>query len=139
MPCRELLLTDEVRERAAELSARHGTEPAITGSVTDMLAKIAEGIAVDGMEALLPVLRPGEHVLLTDQLAQRTPVLLCDPEKVRTRAADLIKTGSEFLEASWSVAALGTDAPVDVAQFGGSGFAELDDVRAAAARGGHPW
>lgn len=138
--CRELLLTDDVRKRAAELAARHRTtEPAITGSVTDMLAKIGEGIAVDGMEALLPVLRPGEHVLLTDQLAERTPVLLCDPEKVRTRAADLIKTGSEFLEASWSVAALGTDAPVDVAQFGGSGFAELDDVRAAAARAGHPW
>ncbi|WP_169926093.1 transcription-repair coupling factor [Mycobacterium arosiense] len=138
--CRELLLTEDVRRRAAELAARHRTtEPAITGSVTDMLAKIGEGIAVDGMEALLPVLRPGEHVLLTDQLAQGTPVLLCDPEKVRTRAADLIKTGSEFLEASWSVAALGTDAPVDVAQFGGSGFAELEDVRAAAARAGHPW
>ncbi|OBH06437.1 transcription-repair coupling factor [Mycobacterium sp. E1747] len=138
--CRELLLTDEVRERAAALAARHsGTEPAITGSVTDMLAKLAEGIAVDGMEALLPVLRPGDHVLLTDQLAEGTPVLVCDPEKVRTRAADLIKTGSEFLEASWSVAALGTDAPVDVAQFGGSGFAELDDVHAAAAKSGHPW
>lgn len=140
VPCRELLLTEEVRQRAAELSARHpATEPAITGSVTDMLAKLAEGIAVDGMEALLPVLRPGEHVLLTDQLAQGTPILLCDPEKIRTRAADLIKTGSEFLEASWSAAAMGTDAPVDVAQFGGSGFAELDDVRAAAAKGGHPW
>jgi transcription-repair coupling factor (superfamily II helicase) len=140
LACRELLLTDDVRERAAQLAARHSTtEPAITGSVTDMLAKLAEGIATDGMEALLPVLRPDEHVLLTDQLAQRTPVLLCDPEKVRTRAADLIKTGREFLEASWSVAALGTDAPVDVSQFGGSGFAELDDVRAAAARSGHPW
>ncbi|OBH12838.1 transcription-repair coupling factor [Mycobacterium sp. E1715] len=140
VPCRELLLTDEVRERAAALAARHsGAEPAITGSVTDMLAKLGEGIAVDGMEALLPVLRPGEHVLLTDQLAEGTPVLVCDPEKVRTRAADLIKTGSEFLEASWSVAALGTDAPVDVAQFGGSGFAELDDVHAAAANSGHPW
>ncbi len=140
VPCRELLLTDDVRERAAALAARHsGPEPAITGSVTDMLAKLGEGIAVDGMEALLPVLRPGEHVLLTDQLAGGTPVLVCDPEKVRTRAADLIKTGSEFLEASWSVAALGTDAPVDVAQFGGSGFAELDDVRAAAARADHPW
>ena len=34
---------------------------------------------------------------------------------------------------------MGTDAPIDVAQFGGSGFAELDDVRAAAAKGGHPW
>ncbi|OBI23334.1 transcription-repair coupling factor [Mycobacterium sp. E2327] len=138
--CRELLLTDAVRERAAALAARHsGAEPAITGSVTDMLAKLGEGITVDGMEALLPVLRPGEHVLLTDQLAEGTPVLVCDPEKVRTRAADLIKTGSEFLEASWSVAALGTDAPVDLEQFGGSGFTELDDVRAAAARSGHPW
>jgi transcription-repair coupling factor (superfamily II helicase) len=138
--CRELLLTDEVRERAAQLAARHpAAEPAITGSVADMLARIAEGIPVDGMEALLPVLRPGEHALLADQLAQGTPVLLCDPEKVRTRATDLIKTGSEFLEASWSVAALGTDAPVDVTQFGGSGFTELDEVRAAAVGSGHPW
>lgn len=140
--CRELLLTEEVRRRAAELSAAHpATEPAIAGGVTDMLAKLAEGIAVDGMEALLPVLHPAEDgapVLLTDQLAPGTPILLCDPEKIRTRAADLIKTGSEFLEASWSAAAMGTDAPLDVAQFGGSGFAELDDVRAAAA-GAHPW
>ena len=107
-----------------------------------MLAKLAEGIPVDGMEALLPVLRPDDHVLLIDQLAKGTPVLLCDPEKVRSRAADLIKTGREFLEASWSVAALGGDgdqAPVDVEQLGGSGFAELGDVQAAAARSGRPW
>jgi transcription-repair coupling factor (superfamily II helicase) len=143
VPCRELLLTEDVRERAAQLSARHPAgENAITGSVTDMLAKLAEGIPVDGMEALLSVLHPtedGAHALLTDQLADGTPVLVCDPEKVRSRAADLIKTGREFLEASWSVAAMGSDAPVDVEQMGGSGFAELDDVRAAAARGGHPW
>jgi transcription-repair coupling factor (superfamily II helicase) len=141
--CRELLLTDEVRARAAQLAARHPAgQGAITGSLTDMLAKLAEGIPVDGMEALLPVLRPHDHVLLTDQLVDGTPVLLCDPEKVRTRAADLIKTGREFLEASWSVAALGSDenqAPVDVGQLGESGFAELGDVQAAAVRSGHPW
>lgn len=141
--CRELLVTADVRERAAALAAQHsaGAET-VTGSVTDMLAKLAEGIAVDGMEALLSVLHPaedGRHSLLTDQLAAGTPVLVCDPEKVRTRAADLIKTGREFLEASWSVAALGTDAPIDVEQLGGSGFAELDEVQAAAARSGHPW
>lgn len=138
--CRELLLTDDVRARAAELVAQHPTgEAAITGSVSDMLAKLSEGIPVDGMEALLPVLRPDDHALLVEQLADGTPVLLCDPEKVRTRAADLIKTGREFLEASWSVAAMGTDAPVDVEQLGGSGFAELDEVQAAADRTGHPW
>jgi transcription-repair coupling factor (superfamily II helicase) len=142
--CRELLLTEDVRARAAELVAhsaaqRPTAEAATSGSVTDMLAKLAEGIPVDGMEALLPVLRPDDHALLVEQLAEGTPVLVCDPEKVRTRAADLIKTGSEFLEASWSVAAMGSNAPVDVAELGGSGFAELDDVRAAAARTGHPW
>jgi transcription-repair coupling factor (superfamily II helicase) len=146
--CRELLLTDDVRARAAQLAAAQAAgqsagrteEEAITGSVTDMLAKLAEGIPVDGMEALLPVLRPGDHMLLTDQLASGTPVLVCDPEKVRTRAADLIKTGREFLEASWSVAAMGGNpAPVDVEQLGGSGFVELDEVHAAAHRSGHPW
>jgi transcription-repair coupling factor (superfamily II helicase) len=138
--CRELLLTDEVRARAAEL-AGHQPQPehGVGGGVGDMLAKLAEGIPVDGMEALLPVLRPDDLALLTDQLADGTPVLVCDPEKVRTRAADLIKTGREFLEASWSVAAVGGDSPIDVEQLGGSGFRELDEVRAAARQAGHPW
>ncbi|HXY66205.1 MAG TPA: transcription-repair coupling factor [Mycobacterium sp.] len=138
--CRELLLTDQVRARAAELAGQQPRpEHGVTGSVADMLAKLAEGIPVDGMEALLPVLRPDDLSLLTNQLADGTPVLVCDPEKVRTRAADLIKTGQEFLEASWSVAALGGDSPIDVEQLGGSGFRELDEVSAATRRSGHPW
>ncbi len=141
--CRELLLTEEVRARAAELAGQQPPpEHGVTGSVADMLAKLAEGIPVDGMEALLPVLWPAENgalSLLTNQLADGTPVLVCDPEKVRTRAADLIKTGREFLEASWSVAALGGDSPIDVEQLGGSGFRELDEVRAATRQAGHPW
>ncbi|MDT5321713.1 MAG: hypothetical protein QOD88_4235, partial [Mycobacterium sp.] len=114
-------------------------ERGVTGRVGDMLARLAEGIPVDGMEALLPVLRPEDVALLTDQLADGTPVLVCDPEKVRTRAADLIKTGREFLEASWSVAAVGGDSPIDVEQLGGSGFRELDEVQIAARQTGHPW
>ncbi len=140
MPCRELLLTEDVRERAAQLAESSPlTDNTVAGSVGDMLAKLSEGIPVDGMEALLPVLCPGDPALLVDQLAEDTPVLVCDPEKVRTRAADLIKTGREFLEASWSVAAIGGDAPVDVERLGGSGFRELDDVRAAAKANGTPW
>ncbi|CAJ1494770.1 transcription-repair coupling factor [[Mycobacterium] kokjensenii] len=140
VPCRELLLTDEVRARAAELARdQPQTDNAVTGTVGDMLAKLAEGIPVDGMEALGPVLRPGPQALLTDQLAPGTPVLLCDPEKVRARAADLIKTGREFLEASWSVAAIGGEAPIDIEQLGGSGFRELAAVREAAQAAGHPW
>jgi transcription-repair coupling factor (superfamily II helicase) len=104
-----------------------------------MLAKLAEGIPVDGMEALAPVLHPERLGLLVDHLPAGTPLLVCDPEKVRTRAADLIRTGREFLEASWSVAAIGGDAPIDVEQLGGSGFRELDEVRDAANATGHPW
>ena len=141
VPCRELLLDDDVRSRARELAARapRGSDTRVTGSVSDMLAKLAEGIPVDGMEALQPVLSPQRLGLLTDHLPDGTPVLVCDPEKVRTRAADLIATGREFLEASWSVAAVGGDAPIDVGQLGGSGFRELDDVRDAARAGGHRW
>jgi transcription-repair coupling factor (superfamily II helicase) len=138
--CRELLLTDEVRARAAELAGQQPQpERGVTGGVGDMLARLAEGIPVDGMEALLPVLRPDDVALLTDQLADGTPVLVCDPEKVRTRAADLIKTGREFLEASWSVAAVGGDSPIDVERLGGSGFRELDEVQIAGRQTGHPW
>ena len=140
VPCRELLLTDEVRSRAAQLgkgAPREGDR--ISGSVGEMLAKLAEGIPVDGMEALAPVLRSEPLGSLVDHLPAGTPLLVCDPEKVRTRAGDLIKTGREFLEASWSVAAIGGEAPIDVEALGGSGFSELDEVRAAAIAGGHPW
>ncbi|MCZ8377682.1 transcription-repair coupling factor [Mycobacterium sp. CPCC 205372] len=140
VPCRELLMTADVRDRAAKLAADHPRlENAVPGGVPDMLAKLAEGIPVDGMEALLPVLRPGELSTLADHLPAGTPVLVCDPEKVRTRAADLIKTGREFLEASWSTAAVGGDAPIDLEELGASGFLNLEDVAAGAQAGGHPW
>ncbi|BDE00735.1 transcription-repair-coupling factor [Mycolicibacterium fortuitum subsp. fortuitum] len=140
VPCRELLMTAEVRERAAALAAEHPThENSVPGSVPDMLAKLAEGIPVDGMEALLPLLHPVQPTTLTHHLPEGAPVLLCDPEKVRTRAADLIKTGQEFLEASWSTAAVGGDAPIDIEALGASGFVPFDQAREDAVAGGHPW
>ena len=77
-PCRELLLTDEVRERAAAL-AEH------TPSWASCSNKIAEGIAVEGMESLAPVLVDDMELLL-DVLPGRRHVVVCDPERVRTRA-----------------------------------------------------
>jgi transcription-repair coupling factor (superfamily II helicase) len=140
VPCREVLLTDDVRIRAFELAAEHPVlENSVSGSVPDMLAKLSEGIPVDGMEALLPLLRPTDLTTLTTHLPSGTPVLICDPEKVRTRAADLIKTGREFLEASWSTAAVGGDAPIDLEAMGASGFIALDDARTAARDGGPHW
>ena len=141
--CREFLLNDVVRERAAALAANTPVRDGPIGSVGDMLAKLASGIPVDGMEALMPVLGAAELTPLTSHLPAGTPLLVCDPEKVRTRAADLIKTGQEFLEAAWSTAALGSGedsiAPIDLTSLGASGFLDLDDVHAAAVAAGHPW
>ena len=71
-----------------------------------MLDKIAQGHAVDGMEALSPALVDGME-LLVELLPAGTHVLVCDPELVRGRAIDLVKTSEEFLQASWAAAAGG--------------------------------
>ncbi|MEU8896401.1 transcription-repair coupling factor [Nocardia sp. NPDC048505] len=136
-PCRELLLTEAVRERAAAVARDNPADAALV----EMLDKLAEGIPVEGMEALLPVLQPGELRLLTEVLAPDTHLLLCDPEKVRTRAADLVRTGEEFLEASWTAASFGGAAPLgghglDLAA---SGYRSLADIHASADQHGLPW
>ncbi|MDN5771360.1 MAG: transcription-repair coupling factor, partial [Microlunatus sp.] len=127
-PCRELLLTDDVRTRAFELSQRHP-------ELVDLLDRIAQGHAVDGMEALSPVLVEGME-LLVDVLPADTHVLVCDPELVRGRAIELVKTSEEFLQASWAAAAGGGQAPIDL---GASSYQPLADVRAAAIARGMAW
>ena len=64
-PCREILLTDAVRARAAELV------PQLPGAV-DMLDKLASGIAVEGMESLAPALVES-MVPVLDLVARRQP------------------------------------------------------------------
>ncbi|RBY89591.1 transcription-repair coupling factor [Blastococcus sp. TF02A-30] len=129
-PCRELLLTEEVRARAAALAVEHP-------GLIEVLGKLAEGIAVEGMESLTPALIGDEAMqLLTDLLPAGTHVLVCDPERVRTRAADLVRTAEEFLAASWATAAEAGEAPLDL---GASSFRDLADVEAAARGRGLPW
>ncbi len=127
-PCRELLLTPQVRARARELARLHP-------ELLDMLDKIADGIPVDGMEALAPVLSD-EMVLMLDDLPAGTHVLVCDPERVRARAAELVRTSHEFLEASWSTAAVGGSAPIDL---GAAAYRSIAQVRQRAAEIGLPW
>ncbi|MET8527234.1 transcription-repair coupling factor [Micromonospora sp. NPDC005172] len=129
-PCRELLLTPEVRERAAALAEQHP-------ELAEILDKLAEGIPVEGMESLAPVLvGPDSLELLLDAMPAGTHVLLCDPERIRTRAHDLVRTSEEFLQASWAAAAVGGQAPVDV---GAAAFRTLAEVRATAGALGQPW
>ncbi|MEU9846181.1 transcription-repair coupling factor [Streptomyces sp. NPDC047985] len=127
-PCRELLLTDEVRERAAALAESHP-------ELGELLGKIAEGIAVEGMESLAPVLVDDMELLL-DVLPAGAMALVCDPERVRTRAADLVATSQEFLQASWAATAGGGEAPIDV---GAASLWGIADVRDRARELGMMW
>jgi transcription-repair coupling factor (superfamily II helicase) len=127
-PCRELLLTPAVRARAKELADTH---PALA----DILGKLAEGIAVEGMEAFAPVLA-GRMDLLIDYVPPGGIVLACDPERIRARAEELVRTSQEFLEASWANAAAGGEAPIDL---GPSAFQPIARIRAAAAALNLPW
>jgi transcription-repair coupling factor (superfamily II helicase) len=135
-PCRELLLTDAVRAAAADLVAK-----APPGPVAQLLEKVASGIPAEGMESLIPVLAGRELALLTDAMPAGTHVLLADPERIRTRAADLVRTGQEFLEASWMVAAGGGAAPVDVAalDLSASAYRDLGEVAEHARSTGLAW
>ncbi len=132
-PCRELLLTPAVRARAAALAAEHP-------ELAEMCTKLAEGIAVEGMEALSPVLAQGMETVL-DVLARATDqhppmVLLADPELVRTRAHDLVATSDEFLAASWHNAAAGNATPIDL---GAATYRTMEQVREIADGLGMPW
>ncbi|MFT3874344.1 MAG: transcription-repair coupling factor [Nocardioides sp.] len=127
-PCRELLLTDEVRRRAADLGERHP-------QLVELTDKIAAGIAVEGMESLAPVL-VDRMELLVDVMPADTAVVVLDPERVRTRSHDLVATSEEFLGASWAAAAGGGQAPIDL---GAASYRSLGDVRAHTIGSGRPW
>ena len=81
-PTRELLPTDEVRERAAELLRAQpwGRE---------QWERLAEGQVFDGMESWLPWLAEREH-LLPDLLPDTALALLVEPKRMRDRAQELL-------------------------------------------------
>ena len=127
-PCRELLLNDDVRARAKALITDFP-------GLTDMLDRISEGIPVEGMEALAPVL-VDRMTLLLDELPAGAHIVVCDPERVRTRATELVRTSQEFLEASWSSAAVGGAVPIDL---GAAAYKTLGEIRSDAENLGLPW
>ncbi|WP_307859047.1 transcription-repair coupling factor [Desertivibrio insolitus] len=120
-PSRELLLSENVRQRAREMQHEFP-------SLAQMLAKISEGIPVDGMESLAPALAD-RLVPLTHYLPADAAVAVFSPERVSTRAASLAETNREFLSAAWNAATAGAEAPIDLAS---GEFMTLGDLHAAA-------
>jgi transcription-repair coupling factor (superfamily II helicase) len=94
--CREVVLTEEVRERARLLSAD-------APFARDNFARIADGELFDGMESWLPWLSPEEH-LFTDLLDDRARVVLVEPRRLRDRAGELLDEEvalAESLATTW--------------------------------------
>jgi transcription-repair coupling factor (superfamily II helicase) len=121
LPCRELLIDAEVKERSLQLRSSYP-------EILEMLNKISQGNYVDGMESLIAVLKPKMCQLL-DLLPSGFEVLVLEEERVRNRTLDLIRTSDEFLEAAWSnVAHGGENAPLrEELQRGG--YLHLADVK----------
>lgn len=90
-PARELIPTDEVRDRAAGLV---GTEP----WGREQWERLAEGTLFDGMESWLPWLVPSER-LLTDLLPATAKVVLVEPRRMRDRANDLLAEEDDLAKA----------------------------------------
>lgn len=125
-PARELLLTEEVRDRARVLLPRFS-------ALSTLLEKVSHGIAVEGMESLLPQLLP--HLQpLTALLPDDATVITIAPERVAGRAVSLAETNREFLEAAWAAATAGAEAPVPTDNHGMLTMLELRE-----AAGGRPW
>jgi len=127
-PCRELLLTPDVRSRARQLADEWP-------GLSDVLGKVADGITVEGMEAFAPVLADRME-LLSDHVPAGGCVVACDPERIRARATELVRTSQEFLEASWVNAAAGGEVPIDL---GAAAFRPITEIRDAAGSAGLPW
>lgn len=95
--CRELVLDDEIRERAAGLAST------VTWASAQLEA-IAAGSWFDGMEALLPWLED-DPALLADLLSADDRVLILDPSLVRSRALAIIEEEDALassLAATWN-------------------------------------
>ena len=103
---RELLLTPQVRQRAREMQHEFP-------SLAQLLAKVAEGIPVDGMESLAPAL-VDRLVPITHYLPADAAIAVLAPERVASRAVSLVETNREFLSAAWNAATVGAEAPIDL-------------------------
>src|SRR6266540_2954085 len=114
-PCREVRLGAAERGRARQLAA----EVPVAG---DLLARVAEGLDVEGVESLLPLLYD-DLPTLPDYLPAGSVLVVVDPKRTVDRAEEIRKQAEEAMQASWGTAAEGGAAPVE-----GAAYRPLDQV-----------
>ena len=118
-PAREVIITPSVAARAREMEHEFP-------NLSTMLSKIAEGIPVEGMESLAPVLVEA-MVPFSNYFPTDSAVVILGPEKAAARAASLVETNDEFLHAAWDAAAEGATTPIDLSN---GGFIQIKDFLA---------
>jgi len=125
-PCRELLIDADVKKRAKDLGN-------LFPQIQDLTSKLSEGITFEGMESLAAgVVNKFNSIL--DYLPAGYQIWLIDEPRIRSRAADLIKTNQEFLEAAWSNLAWSerdsNQTPLDLSkELGQGGFYTLEEIK----------
>ena len=105
---REVLITPEVANRARQMKSEFP-------NLSEMLEKISNGIPAEGMESLAPVLSSRMGSII-EYLAEKSPIVLVNPEKLAARASSLFDTNQEFLHAAWDAAISGASAPIDLSE-----------------------
>jgi transcription-repair coupling factor (superfamily II helicase) len=92
-PVRELVVDEEVRARAAALAPKH------LDRFRDMLQRIADGLHVEGMESLAPLLFD-ELPTPAEMMPKGSWVVLAQARRTRDRAAQAFEEGRALAEAS---------------------------------------
>jgi transcription-repair coupling factor (superfamily II helicase) len=120
-PCREVVLGAAERSRARQLAHE-------APAAGDLLARVAEGLDVEGVESLLPLLYD-RLPALPDYLPAGAIIVVIDPKRTLDRAEEVRKQAEEAMQASWGSAAEGGTAPVE-----GAAYQPLEQVLEASER-----
>ncbi len=112
-PARELVIDDDLRERARRLVS---TLPSLAGP----LDQLADGIAFDGAESLVTLLHHDPQ-LLPDFLPDTAGVAIVDPMLVADRATKVREEAEVLAEVAW-------DLPEGMSRFGVAGFATVEEM-----------
>ncbi len=119
MPCRELLLTNQVITRAKELAETLNN---------DLLKKVGNGLQPEGIESLIPIL-VDDLRLISDCMPRGFESIFIERERIISRVADLLATNEEFRQAAWSNAASGAAAPLELPPEISTTYVEWDRLR----------
>ncbi|NBO51204.1 MAG: transcription-repair coupling factor, partial [Actinobacteria bacterium] len=135
-PCRELLIDDNLKQKAQELGNNFP-------EISELTEKIAAGIYFEGIESLAAGLVES-FKMLTDYLSNASQIWLVDEPRIRSRSLDLVETNNEFLQAAWSNIgwsnAQAISAPIELSnKLGVGGFYQLDEIKAHSAIKNHSW